>query len=222
LSDTDGAAPLTPPPLPVHVPSKAIPDLADLIWEDEPVGSQAWWLSRSRSGDLQLFLVADPLTSSLLCLTRSGVRPNDYDMLLVMPDTDVLHQGNPVELTKIAVAKKIVHPNHQIGRGVFRWRLQRVAKLILNQVPLAMASFVIGAALGLAVGLFAVSTEMVGWPMLAIGIVLGAASGPVLKFIIDRRFKSLLGPWGRFWVATGAATAGAVIAAGGLLALFWT
>jgi hypothetical protein len=222
LSETDGAASLTPPPPPVHVPSKVVPDLVDLIWEDEPVGSQAWWLSRSRSGDLQLFLVADPLTSSLLCLTRSGARPNDYDMLLVMPDVDVIHQSNPVDLAKIAVAQKIAHPGQLIGRGVIRWRLQRVAKLALNQLPLAIISFAAGAALGLAVALFAVSTAMVGWPMLVIGIVLGAASGPLLKFIIDRRFKSLLGPWGRFWVATGAAAAGAVIAAGGMLALFWT
>jgi hypothetical protein len=222
LSDTDGAASLTPPPPPVHIPSKAIPDLADLIWEDEPVGSQSWWLSRSRSGDLQLFLVADPLTSSLLCLTRSGARPNDYDMLLVMPDVDTLHQGNPVDLAKTAIARKIARPEQSIGRSVLVWRLQRIAKLAMNQLPLAVTSFATGAALGLAVALFAVSTAMVGWPMLAIGIVLGAASGPVLKFIIDRRIKSLLGPWGRFWVATSAAAAGAVIAAGGLLALFWS
>lgn len=216
---TDSFAPdaSTPPPNSAVVPSKATPEIADLIWEDEPAGSTSWWLSRARSHDLQLFIATDPLTNSFLCLARSNTRPDHYDILVVMAQaTDALAKA------KHAVAVKLVQPLAQLGEPLFRWKLRRGAKMALNQAPLASSAFLLGALLGLAVALFAISTSLVGWPMLAAGIGIGAASGPLLKILIDKKFKSILGPWGRFWVATLSAAFGALIAAGGLLTLFWS
>jgi hypothetical protein len=222
LTDDPAQPPLAPPPPPVSVPSKAIPDVADLIWEDEPSESQAWWLARTRSKDLQIFIVADPLTASLLCLGRTAAKPNAYDVLVVISEPQYADRAAAMRAAKYAVAMKISHPHADVGRSVMAWRLSRALKFTLNQAPLAAVALLLGALLGLAVALFAISTSMVGWPMLAAGIIIGAASGPLLKFLVDRRFKSLLGPWGRFWVATLAAALGAFATAGGLLTLFWS
>jgi hypothetical protein len=211
-----------PPPETPVVPSRAVPEVADLIWEDEPSGSSAWWLSRSRAGDLQIFIAADQLTSSLLCLGRSSVRSDDYDVLLVIAERNYATLTDAVTAAKQKIAAKVADPLSDMGRTVLSWRIERGWRLALNQMPLAVAALALGALLGLAVALFAVSTELVGWPMLVTGIVIGAASGPLLKFLIDKRFKSQLGPWGRFWVATFSAAVGALAAAGGLLTLFWT
>jgi hypothetical protein len=196
--------------------ASAQPAAADLIWEDEPPESRSWWLSRTHFGDVQVFIAPDPLTRSLLCLRRAGGKADAYDVMVVVD------QGAEALATlKQAVAVKLTDPAAEVGRRIWSWRLHRAAKLALNQTPLAAAAVLVGALLGLAVALFAVSTSMVGWPMLAAGILIGAASGPLLKFLVDRRFKSLLGPWGRFWVATLAAAFGAFATAGGLLTLFW-
>lgn len=217
----DGAPTAAPVPFTASVAVGSLREAVDLIWEDEPPGSPNWWLSRTRSGELQIFIAPDQLTSSLLCLTRSSVRPGAYDVLIVMPDIDAVSQGNPLDLAKMATARKLARPDLLIGRSLTRWRIHRGVRIALNQLPLAAVAFLLGAVLGLAVGLFAVSTSLVGWPMVAIGILLGAISGPILKWLIDRRFNSLLGPWGRFWLATGAAALGAMVGVGGLLGLFW-
>ncbi|MBL8629598.1 MAG: hypothetical protein JNM81_08225 [Rhodospirillaceae bacterium] len=198
------------------------PPKADLIWEDELPDTQAWWLSRARSGDLQVFIAVDPMTSSLLCLGRNSIRPDNYDVLAVVRKP--LHSDMAVALAvaKDAVAMKVANPLVEVGWSLMAWRFARAGQITLNQGPLIFVSLLLGALLGLAVALFAVSTQLVGWPMLTAGIVIGAASGLPLKFLVDRRFKSVLGPWGRFWVATLSAAAGAVITAGGLLTLFWS
>gem|GEM_PF-3430305 len=221
MTDPDAQAPLAPPPPPTSVPSKAVPDLPDLIWEDEPAGSQAWWLSRARSADHQVFIATDPLTGSLLCLGHGAAKSADYDVMVVLREADFTDRAAGLAAMKHAAAVKLSNPVAEAGRSVAAWRLHRAAKLALNQAPLAAAALLIGALLGLAVALFAISTAMVGWPMLAAGILIGAASGPLLKFLVDRRFKSLLGPWGRFWIATLSAAIGAFTTAGGLLTLFW-
>ena len=212
--------PSPPPPLRT-VPSKATPEVADLIWEDEPAQSQSWWLARARSGDVQLFIAPDPLTASLLCLGRTTAKPDQYNVLVVISETQCADRATALAAAKHSIAVKIAHPAAEVGRPIMSWRIHRAMKLALNQAPLAAAALLLGAVLGLAVALFAVSTAMVGWPMLVAGIMIGAASGPLLKFLIDRRFKSQLGPWGRFWVATLSAAAGALASAGGLLTLFW-
>lgn len=194
---------------------------ADLIWEDELAGTHAWWLSRARAGDLQIFIAVDPMTSSLLCLARSSVRPDNYDVLAVVRRQAHPDMAATLMAAKDAVAIKVAHPLAEVGWPVMAWRLSRAGHIALNQGPLILVSLLLGALLGLAVALFAVSTQLVGWPMLAAGIAIGAASGPPLKFLVDRRFKSVLGPWGRFWVATLSAAVGAVMTAGGLLTLFW-
>jgi hypothetical protein len=222
LTESPAQTALTPPPRPASVPSQVSPNITDLIWEDEPHESQAWWLTRTRCGDLQVFIVSDQLTTSLLCLSRSGARPNAYDVLAVIPELLYPNRLAAVVAAKHGVAIKMSNPQAEIGRPISAWRFTRGLKMALNQAPLAATAFLLGALLGLAVALFAISTSMIGWPMLAVGIIIGAASGPLLKLLVDRRFKSLLGPWGRFWVATLSAALGAFAAAGGLLTLFWT
>lgn len=205
------------PDAPASLAAQPLP----LIWEDEPAGSNAWWLSRAQAGGLQLFIATDPLTASLLCLGRSSVRPDHYDVLAIVVERATDGRAASLEEAKQAAARKASDPMADVGRSVLTWRIDRAFRLALNQVPLALAALAVGALLGLAVGLFAVSTALVGWPMLAAGIFIGAASGPLLKLLIDRRLRSVLGPWGRFWVATLSAFTGALITAGGLLGLFW-
>jgi hypothetical protein len=199
----------------------AAPPPADLIWEDEPEGSQNWWLSRTRAGDLQLFLATDSITKSLLCLARNSARPDDYAVLVVVPERPHHTRQSLMFEAKTAAVQKIANPRADVGQPVMGWRLWRLTRVALNQVPLILVAVALGGLLGMAVGLFATSTQLVGWPMLVAGIVIGAASGPPLKFLVDHRFKSVLGPWGRFWVATVSAALGAVFTAGGLLTLFW-
>ncbi|MDX2142367.1 MAG: hypothetical protein SFV19_03335 [Rhodospirillaceae bacterium] len=209
-----------PPPLPRV--DAAVDLRADLIWEDELPGSSAWWLTRAHLGDLQVFIAADALTKSLLCIGRAGAVRSAYSVLAVVAEADFIDRPNGLAAAKDAAARRVADPLSHVGRSVAVWRVGRVLRLVLNQAPLALTAFLLGGLLGLAVGLFAVSTALVGWPMLAAGLVIGAASGPLIKFLIEKRFSSVLGPWGRFAVATLSAAAGALVTAGGLFSLYWT
>jgi hypothetical protein len=169
-----------------------------------------------------VFVAADGLTKSLLCIGRAGATGSRYTVLAVIGDFNDRDRDIRIATAKEATARRLADPLADVGGSVLLWRLGRFGRLILNQAPLGLAAFALGGLLGLAVGLFAVSTALVGWPMLAAGLVIGAASGPLIKFLIDRRFSSVLGPWGRFMVATLSAAAGALVTAGGLLTLYWT
>jgi len=84
----------------------------------------------------------------------------------------------------------------------------------------------IGGLLGFAVAMFAVSSGLVGWPMVLAGVFIGASAGTFLKFVADRKpsegaSPALAGSWGRFAVVTIAAMIGAGIGSGGVLMLFW-
>jgi hypothetical protein len=209
-----------PPPL-ARVDAVVDPR-ADLIWEDESPGSTAWWLTRAHVGDLQVFIAADALTKSLLCIGRAATVRGSYSVLAVIVETDFADRTSGIAAAKEAAARRIADPLSAVGRSVALWRVGRAFRLVLNQAPLALAAFLLGGLLGLVVGLFSVSTALVGWPMLVAGLVIGAASGPLIKFLIEKRFSSVLGPWGRLAVATLSAAAGTLLTAGGLFSLYWT
>jgi hypothetical protein len=143
-------------------------------------------------------------------------------VLAVIGDFNDRDRAARLVAAKAAAARRVADPLAEVGDSVALWRLGRFARLVLNQAPLGLTAFALGGLLGLAVGLFAVSTQMVGWPMLAAGLAIGAASGPLLKLLVDKRLSSVLGPWGRFLVATLSAAAGALVTAGGLLTLYWS
>jgi hypothetical protein len=197
------------------------PDAAFLIWEDRQENSGQWWLTRARHPGADFFIAEDDFTGRLLVMVRRPAPAGGYKV------TGAVRLGNTTLDDAIVVAK-----GQALGwlrapgaspyrREVTRWRLHRFLSLSWRQLPLAVAAFLIGAALGFAVALFAVSTELVGWPMLVIGLALGAAAGPVLRFIADRKLSSGLGPWARFAVVTVSALLGAALTVGGGMMMFW-
>ncbi len=200
---------------------------AFLIWEDEGPGSGHWWLTRAHemnaAGRRDFLIAEDDLTESVICITRppGGRR---YAVIAVMWMDDFASRADAVAAAKTAAAQWLDVPHDPAARQtVQRWRLVRLWRIIWRHLPLAFAGFGLGAVLGLAVALFAVSSGLVGWPMFAAGLLIGAGSGLALKFLVDRRSRAaeISGPWARFFVLTAAAAAGAALAAGGIFILFW-
>ena len=200
---------------------------AFLIWEDEDTESERWWLSRAReagaAGRRDFFIAEDDITNVLVCvLLPQGARR--YHVLSIVSLDEHITIGEAMTAAKAAVVEWLNAPHEPVMRQIVqRWRLRRSFTMVWRNLPLAFGGFGIGAALGLVVAFFAVTSNLIGWPMLAVGIVFGAAAGPALKFLVDWRSASatISGPWGRFTMVTVAALIGAAIFAGGVFTLFW-
>jgi len=201
---------------------------AFLIWEDEDANSDRWWLSRAResaAADRRDFFIAeDDVTNVLVCvLLPHGARR--YHVLSIVPLDEYVNVNEAIAVAKQAVVTWQNAPHEPIMRQmVQRWRLRRGLTLMWRSVPLIAAGFAVGGVLGLLVAVFAVTSNLIGWPMLVAGIVLGAAAGPLLKFLVDRRSAAatVSGPWKRFTMVTIAAILGAATFAGAVFTLFWS
>jgi hypothetical protein len=191
-----------------------------LIWEDEEPGGQQWWLARAResAGEKRdLFIAEDGLAGYLLGVVR---RPSatSYKVVVAINMVGVAEKSVAVSDVKAVVADWLISGSKI---NVWQWRFTRWSKFALAHLLITMAGLSIGGALGLLVAFFGVSSGLVGWPMLAVGLVIGAGAGPALKFLVNRRSKSSIsGPWVRFAIITLAAISGAVLTAGGVFALF--
>ena len=194
-----------------------------LVWEDEPAGSGRWWLSRAREivphGRIDYFIAEDDLTPTFVAVALlPGARK--YRVIGVASFASGT-SGSAVMAAKTAAAawRKRVHKHGPI----YRWRFARFARLIERDLPLTAAGVTGGAALGSAVAFVAASSRFSGWPLVLAGLVIGAVAGPGLKFLVDRNVgEAYPRPWARFAVATAAAIAGAVSAAGVALTLYWS
>jgi hypothetical protein len=110
----------------------------------------------------------------------------------------------------------------EVRRSLRSWRFVRAATIARKNLPFLLIGLGAGAVLGLAVALFAVWTGLVGWPIVAAGIALGAAAGYFLKMAVEvTRAKAVAGPWGRFAIIMLGATVGAGLTVAGALMLFW-
>lgn len=201
---------------------------AFLIWEDEDANSEHWWLSRAResgaAGRRDFFIAEDDVTNVLVCvLLPHGARR--YHVLSIVSLDEHVNVGEAMAVAKNAAIEWLNAPHEPVMRQIVqRWRLRRALTMIWRNVPLALAGFAVGGILGLLVAIFAVTSNLIGWPMLAVGIVLGAAAGPLLKFLVDRRSAAatVSGPWKRFTMVTIAAILGAATFAGAVFTLFWS
>ncbi|MSO73214.1 MAG: hypothetical protein EXQ84_06340 [Rhodospirillaceae bacterium] len=197
-----------------------------LIWEDEGPTSERWWISGARetvAGDRRDFFIAeDDVTEVLVCVMLPQ-HARRYHILSIVNLADHLSQDRALAAAKAVVAACIEAPNDPVTRQlVQRWRLRRFTTNVWRNLPLALGGFALGGVLGFLVAMFAVSSALVGWPMMAVGLMIGAGAGPVLKYVVDRNAaKAALGPWGRFATATIAAMLGAAVFAGGVFTLFW-
>ena len=192
-----------------------------LIWEDEEPGSQQWWLARAHEPDgeqREIFIAQDDLVGYLIGVVR---RPpaTRYKVVAAVTLVDATEPSNAISDAKAAVSDWLARGSKG---DVWRWRFARWSKLVSAHFPIALAGFGVGGLLGLLVAFFGVSSGLVGWPILLAGLVIGAGSGPVLQFLVDRRPKNATtGPWPRFVVVTLAAVLGAASTAGGVFVLFW-
>jgi ABC-type enterobactin transport system permease subunit len=144
-----------------------------------------------------------------------------------MPLSDAINPGDAVALVKEQIAAWVMAPEDFAARArVSRWRRRRSWVIAQTNLPLALGAFVIGGLLGFAVAMFAVSSGLIGWPMILAGVFIGASAGAFLKFIADKKSASgspaLAGSWGRFAVVTTSALIGAGVISGTVLTFFWT
>ena len=194
-----------------------------LFWEDEPAGSGRWWLARAReivpNGRIDYFIAEDDLTPTFVAVALlPGARK--YRVIGVASFGSGT-SGSAVMTAKAAAAawRKRAHPQWPIHR----WRFARFARLVERDLPLTAAGVAGGAVLGFAIAFVAASSRFSGWPLVLAGLAIGAVAGPGLKFLVDRNVgEAYPRPWARFAVATAAAVAGAVLAAGVALTLYWS
>ena len=196
-----------------------------LIWEDEDAGSERWWLSRAREvtaeGRSDYFIAEDDVTGTLVGVALPP-EARRYRVVTVVPLTEA--RGEALAAAKTGILSWRLAPMDPARRrAIRRWRLVRAVRVVARYLPLVFAGLAIGGLLGFAVALFAVSSGTIGWPMTVVGLILGASAGPVLKVLVDLKFKGIAaGPWTRFAVATGATAAGAAASVISMLTLFWS
>jgi hypothetical protein len=199
-----------------------------LIWEDATASSREnlWWISRARdedAGNARDFIVAeDQISNHIVGMMRSG-RDGHYVVIAASPLSEAVHIDDVILTVKDQIAGWLAAPLDPAARGfVRRWRRTRDWVLVRRNFPLALAAFFVGAAVGFLIATVAVSWSLVGWSVLALGLVVGASGGFVLKFIADRKkSEALLGAWQRFIVITLAATCGVVATSVAAFAVFW-
>lgn len=196
-----------------------------LFWEDEAAGSGRWWLARARAtgaeGRIDYFIAEDDLTSTLVAVALAP-RARSYRVIAVAPFGDEVGPLEALDSLKAAVTG-----NSAMSGGirwpVHVWRLMRFMGLLRRDLPLALAGLAGGAALGLAVAFVAASSRFSGWPLVLAGVAIGATAGPGLKHLVDRNVgEAYPRPWARFAVTSVAAMAGAILAAGIVLTMYWS
>ncbi len=213
-----------------------------LIWEDaephnHPDGSPAesWWFSRAHhiapAGARDFFIAEDEVSGYLLGVVlprpSAQVSAPAFRVIAATVLSDAVHLADAVGTIKDQVTAWVAAPQDPAIRAVVaRWRRRRSWVIARANAPFAAGAFVIGGLLGFAVAMFAVSSGLVGWPMVLAGIFIGASAGSFLKFVADRKpprahSPALAGSWGRFAVVTVAAMIGAGLASGSILTLFW-
>lgn len=211
-----------------------------LIWEDaepEPApGTTHWWLARAydtsaAAGPRDFFIAEDDISGYVLGVVRprgEDAAQSEFRVIAAILRSEVLHLADAVALLKEQIAGWLVAPREDgVRLGVGRWRRRRRWIIARTNFPLAAAAFFIGAFLGFAVAMFAVSSGLVGYPMLVAGLSIGAIAGWCLKLIADRKphhdeSPALVGSWGRFAVVTLSALLGAGLGSGIILTLFWS
>lgn len=208
-----------------------MPDRADidLRWEDAEPGAGRWWLSRAKDTSTgaarDVFIAEDDMTDSVIGLLRHP--PQSHYTVLAAAFLDRFDsRAAAAAALKGDVAAALSGASTpdagRVRRALRAWRVIRALTIGRKNLPFLILGLCAGALLGLAVALFAMSTGFVGWPMVAAGIVLGAATGPLLRMIVEHyRAKAVAGPWGRFALIMLGAIVGAGLTAGGALLLFW-
>lgn len=200
-----------------------------LQWEDAPSGAGRWWLARARTvhdGIVRdVFIAQDDMTDSIVGLLRFPPQARYAVLAAVFLET-FESRAAACDALKSDLAAVVLRTNApetvRVRKDLLRWRLIRVATMGRRNLPFLLLGLVAGVLLGLAVSAFAVSTGFVGWPMVAVGVVLGAATGPLLKLLVDHfRLGAAAGPWGRFAIIMLGAAIGASATAATALFHFW-
>ena len=177
----------------------------------------------SQGATRDVFIAEDDMTDALVCLLRIPPQSHYTVVAAVFLDrfesrgvaADALKEDVPHVLWRTAESAAV----HSALR---RWQIIRFAAIARGNLPFLLLGLSAGVLLGIAVALFSVWTEFVGWPIVAAGIVMGAAAGFLLKMAVEAyRAKAVAGPWGRFAIIMLGAIIGAGAAAGGGLLLFW-
>ena len=210
-----------------------------LIWEeaepDPASGAEHWWLARaydtSPAGPRDFYIAEDDISGYVVGIVRprtDETAASEFRVIAAILRSEALHLADAVALLKEQISGWLIAPREAVvRRGVGRWRRRRRWVIARTNFPLAAGAFFIGAFLGFAVAMFAVSSGLVGYPMLVAGLSIGALAGWCLKLIADHKphaetSPALVGSWGRFAVVTLAALLGAGLASGSILTLFWS
>ena len=206
--------------LDIGVTDPSVPEVSSayLIWED--ADHETWWLARSHDDDTIYIVARDPVTAHVLVLCQKENR-KPYKVIAAIPirSTDGL-SGAIAEAKRLGV-KWIGNQNvPAIKNSVRRWRMLRWGKIAFREVPLALASLFIGVLLAFIVSAFFIATDLTGWTMVVVGTLFGALFGWILKWVADRKLKSLTGALGRFFTVTGSAALGALTTVLVFLVLF--
>lgn len=179
-----------------------------LIWED--ADDKTWWLARSHDEHAVYVIAEDAITHHILVLRQTS-KVEDFKVVAAVPQA----AGVGLEVA-IADGKRVAavwheHPDDSSARsGVRRWRLHRLSKVALREVPLACVALIAGSVLAFIVAAFFIMTSLAGWIMIVVGTAFGAGAGWLLKWLADQKVKSALGPMGRFLTISGSATLGAL------------
>ena len=204
-----------------------VSQLHTLDWEDSDPASGRWWVSRARDAgegtSRDIFIAEDDLTDALLGLLR--VPPESHYTVIASVFLDHFESRAAAATALKGDIAAALNQNERakgVASALRKWRLIRFATIFRKNSPYVLLGLVAGALLGLAVAMFALWTGFVGWPIVAAGVALGAATGFLMKLAVDVfRAKAIAGPWGRFTILMLSAIAGAGVTVGGALVLFW-
>lgn len=200
-----------------------------LAWEDADPTAGRWWISRARDTSTgaprDVFIAEDDMTDALIGLLRIPPESN-YTVIAATFLDRFESRAAAAAVLKGDVLSALPgiggRRSAEVRRSLRRWRSIRLGIIARKNLPFLFLGAAAGALLGLAVALFATWTGLVGWPIVAAGIALGAAAGYFLKAAVEvTRATAASGPWGRFATIMLGASLGAGVTVAGALTAFW-
>jgi len=203
-----------------------------LAWEDADPTAGRWWISRARDtrtgAPRDVFIAEDDMTDALIGLLRIPPESN-YTVIAATFLDRFESRAAAAAVLKGDVLSALPGigdgrsgRSAEVRRSLRRWRTVRLGTIARKNLPFLLLGAAAGALLGLAVALFATWTGLVGWPIVAAGIALGAAAGYFLKAAVEvTRATAAAGPWGRFATIMLGASLGAGVTVAGALTAFW-
>jgi len=156
----------------------------NLIWHDAE--GDSWWRARCHNDDYTYVVAKDNLTNHMLVLRKSSDL-SEYKVVVAVPQNENLTDDDLVESAKTSAGIWLNEKKSPgLASALNKWRINRIARVFIKEVPILFLSFIMGSLLSFALSFFFVILGYSGWTMIACGMAVGVLCGSFLNWLSNR------------------------------------